>query len=250
MAQSEIILHWVESGSNSMSTYQALLGLKDNPRDTLSLLNTGTTLVGTVSNVSQMLQPIRIVTNGLLATTALTKIVVDWQDPNKRVQSGDVLTLVSATGMIAVTLLFWAEAGPGTVAVISAIALSADLQASFQPYLSTAKIWLSNSLGNTIQLSNPASTASSSLYWGSTGVTSGYNLFSYDEIMGTSGLFVCLSDQGMTGKTLMIKGTPVPGSLTPISESTYRSNYCDYVYKMNGGSDKVSWDAYCPGTYP
>jgi hypothetical protein len=249
MAKSEIVLHWIEGGSNSMTSYQALMGVKDNPKDTLSVLNTSTTLVATVSNIFQILQPIRIVTNGLVATSALTKIVVDWQDSTKTVQAGDILTLVSATGTIAVTLLFWAEAGPGAAAAISAVALAADLQSSFQPYISSAKIWMGNLLGNVMQISNPVSSASSSLYWGSTDAGTGYKLYSYDEIMGANGFFVCMSDDGTAGEILRIKGNPVPGSLNPINESQYRNNYCKYLYDKDGGSDWTSWSTYCPTLY-
>jgi hypothetical protein len=249
MAKAELVLHWIDSGSNSMASYQALMGVKDNPTDPLSILNTSATLVATVSNISQMLQPIRIVTNGMVATSALTKIVVDWQDPNKKVQPGDVLTLISASGTIVVTLLFWAEAGPEAAAAISAIALSADLQSSFQPYFSSAKIWLGNLLGNVMQVSNPASPASSSLYWGTTVNGSGWNLFSYDELMAANGLFVCMSDEDAVGGILRIKGNPVPGSITPINESQYRADYCKYQYDQMGGSDWVSWSTSCPAMY-
>lgn len=243
MASVEVVLHWVDSGSNSMTTFQALMGVIDNPGDALSIFQSGTNLVGTVSNVSKMLQPIRIVTNGLTATSALVKIIVDWKDPNKRVQSGDVLTLISASGTIAVTLLAWAEIGPGAAAAIGAFALAADLQASFQPYLSSAKIWLGNLLTNTLQLSSPISSASSSLYWGSIGEGLGYNLYSYDEIVSVRGKFVCMTDQQTSGQILRISGTPVPGSFTPVNEAKYKSDYCRYLYDK-GGSDEIGYPAY------
>jgi hypothetical protein len=92
MAKVEMVFHIIESGSNSMSTYQAIQSAAKSPNDALSLFQNGSSLIATVSNVAPMLQPIRIMTNGLAATSALMRIVTDWQDPNKKVQPGDVLT--------------------------------------------------------------------------------------------------------------------------------------------------------------
>lgn len=248
MAKVEMVLQWVESGSNSMSSYQAFMSAGNSPNDSLSIFQNGSNLIATVSNVSKMLQPIRIMTNGLSATSALTRIVTDWKDPEKKVQPGDILTLISATGTVAITLLVWAEIGPGTAAAIGALALAADLQSSFQPYISSAKAWLGTLLANILQLSKPASIASASLYWGSVGDGSGYNLYSYDEIMANRGLFVCLSDSMTSGGILRISGTPVPGSFTPVSEAQYKASYCRYLYDKTGGSDLVSWMPYCEST--
>ncbi len=231
-----------------MSSYQAFMNAGNSPNDSISIIQNGSSLIATVSNVSSALQPIRIITNGLAATSALTRIAMDWKDPNKKVQPGDVLTLISATGTIAITLLVWAEIGPGAAAAIGALALAADLQSSFQPYMSSAKIWLGNVLANTLQLSNPASIASASLYWGSMQTGSGWNLYSYDELMTGKGLFACMSDDMASGSILRISGTPVPGSFTPVSESKYKQDYCHYLYDQNGGSDLDSWMNYCPST--
>ncbi|WP_433696251.1 hypothetical protein [Paraburkholderia phenoliruptrix] len=253
MAQTEIVLHWLENGSNVMSTYQSLLEYKDNQSDSLSIISSNATLVASVSNIVQMLQPIRILTNGLAANAALTKMVVDWKDPNKKLQSGDVLTLMNTTGTIAATLLIWAEVGPEAVAAISAFAMASDLYTSFKPYLSTAKIWLNNALGNSMQLTKPASVATAPLYWGTNGsleVAGGYNLLSYDEIMSTKGLFACLTDQGMSNSALKLMGNVIPGSLTPVNDDMYRRDYCEYLYKKSGGTDHVSWMDYCPTKYP
>jgi hypothetical protein len=248
MATVEMVIHWVESGSNSMSTYQALIGARDNPRDSLSIIQTGTNLIATVSNVAPILQPIRIITNGLSATSALTRIVVDWKDPGKKVQPEDVLTIVGSTGMIVVTLLVWAEIGPGAPAAINALVLSVDLQSAFQPYMNSAKTWLGNLLENTLQLSKPASTASSSLYWATMLDGSGWNLYSYDEIVSGRGLFAAMTDEGTSSPMLRISGSPVPGSFAPVNEDRYKSDYCRYLYDRSGGSDLVSWMHYCPTT--
>ncbi|PTQ95970.1 hypothetical protein C8K18_11069 [Paraburkholderia sp. GV068] len=253
MAKTEIVLQWLENGSNVMNTYQAFLGYKENQTDSLSIIGTNATVVATVSNVFQMLQPIRILTNGLAANAALTKIVVDWKDPNKKVQAGDVLTLVSATGTMAATLLFWAEVGPEAMLVISAFAMTADLYSAFTPYVNTARIWLANALGNSMQITKPASVATAPLYWGCNGTfdtPSGYNLLGYDEIMGTKGLFACLTDQGMSNGALKIMGNPIPGSLTPVNDDSYRRDYCEYLQQKSGGTDYVSWMGYCPTKYP
>lgn len=245
MATAEMVLHWVESGSNNMSMYQALMGVKDNPSDTLSIIQTGTNLVATVSNISSMLQPIRIITNGLSATSALTRIVVDWKDPNKKVQAGDVLTLISASGAIVVTVLVWAEIGPGAAAAVSGLALAADLQSSFQPYLNSAKVWLGNYISNLTQLSNPASVASASLYWSAPlpELSTSYALASYDEVMAQNGRFVCLSDKGTPGNLLFPLATPVPGSYTPVDEDMYKDAYCRSL--ADPTTDLDAWLPYC-----
>jgi hypothetical protein len=243
-----MVFHIIESGSNSMSTYQAIQSAAKSPNDALSLFQNGSSLIATVSNVAPMLQPIRIMTNGLAATSALMRIVTDWQDPNKKVQPGDVLTLVSAAGTVAITLLVWAEIGPGAAAAIGAVALAADLQTNFQPYMSSAKAWMGNLLSNTLQLSSPASVASSSLYWGSTIPGQGWNLYSYDELMSANGLFVCMTDDQTTGTMLRISGSPIPGSFTPIDESSYKQNYCSYLQQQEGWSDIESGMMYCMGS--
>lgn len=173
---------------------------------------------------------------------------MDWKDPNKKVQPGDVLTLISASGTIAVTLLVWAEIGPGAAAAIGAVALSADLQSSFQPYLSSVKLWLGNVLGSTLQLASPVSSASSSLYWGGMPDGSGWNLYSYDELMSGKGLFACMTDDMVQGASIRIKGSPVPGSFTPVNESQYKADRCRYDFIQSNGSDESGWMMYCQGT--
>jgi hypothetical protein len=245
MAKAELVFQLIESGSNSIITYQALQNAANSQNDALSIFQNGTSLVATVSNVTPMLQPIRIMTNGLAATSALMRIVTDWKDPNKTVQPGDVLTVVSAAGTVAITLLVWAEIGPGAVAAIAAVSLAADLQSSFQPYLSNTKVWLGNYMSNLMQVSNPASVASASLYWSAPATHTGYMLASYDEILTQKGLFVCLSDNGVSGAALMPLQTPIPGSFTPVNEDQYKENYCRYLSVEQGWSDIVSGMNYC-----
>ncbi|NPT38707.1 hypothetical protein [Paraburkholderia xenovorans] len=245
MASTELIVHFMEAGSNNMGTFQAFMGIAQNPRDSLSILHTGTTVVATISNVAQMLQPIRIVTNQLVATTALTRLMVDWKDPNKKVDPGDVLTLVSASGTIALTILALAEIGPTAAIAISAVVLASDLQSAFQPYLNSTSALLGRLLASQIQLTKPASTASCSLYWGNTVVGSGYGFYTYDEIMSAKGLFVCMTDNGASGQTFFIRGSPVPGSLTPVGEDAYKDAFCRNLAKEQGWSDVESGVAFC-----
>lgn len=245
MPRVETVLQVIEAGSNSMGTYQAMVSAANSQNDALSIIQNGSTLVATVSNVAPMLQPIRIMTNGLAATSAMVRIVTDWKDPDKKVQPGDVLTLLSATGTVVITLIVWAEIGPGAAAAIGALALAADLQSAFQPYVNATKMWLGNYMSNAVQLSKPASVASASLYWSSSPDYTGYTLASYSEIMTQKGLFVCLSDKGSSGNTLFPLATPVPGSFTPVDEALYKENYCRYLSVKEGWSDIVSGMDYC-----
>jgi hypothetical protein len=155
IAKVKMVLQFIENGSNSMTTYQALMAAANSQNDSLSVIQNGTTLVATISNVAPMMLPVRIMTNGLAATSALIRIATDWKDPNKKVQAGDVLTVISAVGTIAVTLLVWAEIGPGAAAVVGGLILAADLQSSFQPYINSTKIWLGNYMTNLLRVSNP-----------------------------------------------------------------------------------------------
>ncbi|MGF6771274.1 hypothetical protein P3T18_003753 [Paraburkholderia sp. GAS199] len=245
MASLELIVHVMDAGSNNMSMFQALMGVFNNPRDSLSIMNTGATLIATVTNVTPILQPIRIITNSVVATTVLTRIVVDWRDPNKKVEPGDILTLVSASGMIVLSVFVLAEIGPGAAITINAIVMSSDLQSGFQPYITSAKVFLGNLLSNLIGLTRPASTASSSLYWGTINAEAGYGLYSYDEIMFAKGLFICMSDHGTSGTTFFPRGTPVPGSITPINEDAYKDDFCRNLAKEQGWSDVESGVAFC-----
>ncbi|ANB75166.1 hypothetical protein AYM40_22385 [Paraburkholderia phytofirmans OLGA172] len=245
MAKVEMVLQFVENGSNSMTTYQALMSAANSPNDSLSVIQNDTNLVATVSNAAPMLQPVRILTNGLAATSALIRIVTDWKDPNKKVQPGDVLTVVSAAGTIAITLFVWAEIGPGAAAAIGALVLAADLQSAFQPYINFARMWLGDYMESLLQVSKPVSVASASLYWSSLEPGSGYVLASYNEILTQKGLFVCLSDKGFSGGALMPMGTPIPGSFTPVNEEQYKENYCRYLSVKEGWSDIVNAMDYC-----
>jgi hypothetical protein len=245
MAKVEMVLQFIENGSNSMTTYQALMAAANSQNDSLSVIQNGTNLVATISNVAPMLKPVRIQTNLMSATSALTRVVTDWQNPDKRVQPGDVLTIISAIGTVAFTVLVLAEIGPGAAAAIGALVLAADLQSAFQPYIGSAKIWLGNYMSNLLKISQPASVASASLYWSSLGAGSGYVLASYDEILAQKGLFICLSDKGVSGSGLMPMATPVPGSFTPVNEDQYKENYCRYLSVEQGWSDIVSGMDYC-----
>lgn len=235
----------VENGSNSMTTFQALMSAINSPNDSLSLMQNGTNVVATITNVTPMLQPVRIQTNLMNATSALIRVVADWKNPDKRVQTNDVLTIISSVGLITVTVLVLAEIGPGTAAVIGGLVLATDLQSSFQPYLNSAKLWLGNYMANLLQISQPISVASASLYWSSLQSGSGYTLASYNKILIQNGLFVCLSDKGVSGKGLMPMATPVPGSFTPVNEDQYKENYCRYLSVEQGWSDIVSGMDYC-----
>jgi hypothetical protein len=245
MAKAEMVFQFMESGSNSMTTFQAFMSAANSPNDSLSVMQNGTNVVATITNVTPMLQPIRIQTNLMNATSALIRVVADWKDPNKRVQTNDVLTIISSAGLVAVTVLAIAEIGPGAAAVIGGLALAADLQSAFQPYINSAQIWLGNYMSNLLQISQPVSVASASLYWSSLQTGSGYILASYDEILAQKGLFVCLSDKGVLGKGLMPMATPIPGSFTPVNEDQYKENYCRYLSVEQGWSDIVSGMDYC-----
>ncbi|MFM0202736.1 hypothetical protein PQR53_23030 [Paraburkholderia fungorum] len=156
-----------------------------------------------------------------------------------------MLTIIRSAGMIAVTVFVLAEIGPGTAAVIGGLVLAADLQSAFQPYMNSAKIWLGNYMSNLLQISQPVSVASASLYWSSLQTGSAYTLASYNEILTQNGLFVCLSDKGVSGKGLMPMATPVPGGFTPVNEDQYKENYCRYLSVEQGWSDIVSGMDYC-----
>lgn len=245
MAKAEMAFQFIENGSNSMTTFQTFMSAANSHNDSLSVMQNGTNVVATITNVTPMLMPIRIQANLMNATSALIRVVANWKDPDKKVQTGDVLTVVSAAGTIAFTVLVLAEIGPGAAAVISGLVIAADLQSAFQPYLNSAKIWLGNYMSNLLQISQPVSVASASLYWASLQTGSGYILASYDEILTQKGLFICLSDKGASGGGLFPLGTPVPGSFTPVNEDQYKENYCRYLSVEQGWSDIVSGMDYC-----
>lgn len=244
MAKSEFVIQILEAGSNSMNTYQTLLDAVHTGSEPLSITKNTLGVVAVVTNIFPMLQPIRIVSSGLVATTAMAKIVADWSDPKKRVNPGDMLTLISASGLVTIQLLVWAEIGEGVVVTVAALALVADLRAAVQPYLPSLKIWLRNGIQNLLPMADPISTASSSLYWASMPTYTAYSLATYNEILTPKGLFVCLSDKGTTG-FLAIDYTPIPGSLTPINEDAYKESYCRYLSVKQGWSDIVSGMDYC-----
>jgi hypothetical protein len=83
MAKAEMVFQFIENGSNSMTTFQALMSAANSPNDSLSLMQNGTNVVATITNVTSMLQPIRIQTNLMNATSALIRVVADWKDPKK-----------------------------------------------------------------------------------------------------------------------------------------------------------------------
>lgn len=246
MANTEIVVQIVENGSNVMNTYQAILSALQTPSDSLSLILNGSTLIAAVSNVVKILQPIRIETNLLVATSALIKITMDWKDPNKKVQVGDVLTLASASTTVALNVLVLAEIGPAAAIGLSALVLSADLQAIFTPYVKSLTTWMRIV---PLNLAPPVSTASSSLYWSTFVDGTGYRLATYDEVIINKGLFICMSNKQVVGGAgVSPYGSPVPGSLTPVNEAEYKKNYCKYLGDMQQVSDWTSWMDYCENT--
>jgi hypothetical protein len=244
MAHSEFAIQVLETGSNNLNTYQTLLDAAHSGSDSLSLVQSSVGVLAVVTNIVPMLQPVRIVSNSLLATTAMAKIVADWTDPKKRVQPGDVLTLVSGSGAVVMQMLVWAEIGEGVALTVAALVLAADVQAAAQPYLPSLKIWLGTAMQNTLPIVDPISTASSSLYWATVPSSQTVTLATYDEILTQQGLFVCLSDQGTTGP-LFMNYSPIPGSLTPVNEDSYKENYCRYLSAKEGWGDIVSGMDYC-----
>jgi hypothetical protein len=244
MAHSEFAVQVLEAGSNNMNTYQTLMDAVHSGSDSLSIVQNTVGVVAIVTNIVPMLKPVRVMANGLVATTAMAKIVADWSDPAKRVQPGDVLTLVSASGAVTIQLLVWAELGEGVALTVAGLALAADVQSAAQPYLPSLKIWLGNVIQTILPIMDPISTDSSSLYWASMPTYNGYSLATYDEILTQKGLFVCLSDQGTSG-FLSVNSTPVPGSLTSVNEDAYKEDYCRYLSVEQGWSDIASGMDYC-----
>jgi hypothetical protein len=228
MAHSEFAIQIMEAGSNNMNAFQTLMGAVNSGTDSISIVQNGVGVVAVITQLAPMLQPVRVVANGLVATTAMAKVVADWTDPSKRVQPGDVLTFISAAGAATVQMLAWAEIGPGVGLTIAGLALAADLQTAAQPYLSSLKIWLGNTITTYLPIEDPISTASSSLYWATLPPNTGRSLATYNEVLSQNGLFVCLGDQGTAGQFVFPLNTPVPGSLTPVNEAAYKQNFCAF----------------------
>jgi hypothetical protein len=81
MAKSEFTVQVLEVGSNNMTTYQTLIDAAHIGSDPLSIVQSTVGVVAVVTQLVPMLQPMRIVSNGLVATAAMAKIAADWSDP-------------------------------------------------------------------------------------------------------------------------------------------------------------------------
>lgn len=244
MPRVELVAQVVEKGSDSMSLFSAIQGMLQDPaqQGNLSLILNSSVLVATVVNIFPMFQPFRILMNGFTATTVVTKLVVDWKDPEKKVQPGDVLTLVSVTGVITMTVLALSEIGVSIAVGVGALA--ADLLSSLGPYLNSIKMYAASFLPDLVPMDPPISTKSSNLYWASLG--NGLQLATYDEIMSQNyGKFTALVDKANSGKSLFTWGSPVPGSITPIDEQQYRSDYCNRKGQIEGWADVKNAMDYC-----
>jgi hypothetical protein len=149
---------------------------------------------------------------------------------------------------VAVSVLALAEIAPEIVVGLSALALASDLQSLLSPYINSLVLWMKTL---PLDFTPPVSKVSSSLYWSSFEDGNGFGLATYDEIMINKGLFVCMSDRGITtGVGVLPYQSPIPGSFTPVDEAQHKKNYCKYL----GGKNNVapenlpSWMTYCENT--
>src|SRR5215813_14065100 len=111
------------------------------------------------------MQPFRIITNFGVATSLVVKIDVDWRDAQRRVQAGDVLTLVSSLGTVALTFLAWAEIGAVAAVGVSALILAADLVNVFSPYMNSLSMYGQYWLPNYLPMELPIVTDTANLHW-------------------------------------------------------------------------------------
>ncbi|MBN3762358.1 hypothetical protein [Burkholderia sp. Ac-20365] len=246
MPRVELVAQVVEKGSDSMSLFSGIQGMLKDPaqQGNLSLIVNSSVLVATVVNIFPMFQPFRILMNGFTATTVITKLVVDWKDPEKKIQPGDVLTLVSATGVITMTVLALSEIGVSIAVGVGAMVLAADLLNSLGPYLDMLKMYAETLLPDVVPMDPPISTKSSNLYWAS--LRDGPQLATYDEIMSVNdGKFKALADVAKSGKSLLPYGSLVPGSITPVDEQQYRGDYCNRKGQIEGWADVKAAMDYC-----
>ncbi|CAB3751558.1 hypothetical protein [Paraburkholderia humisilvae] len=244
MTKQEFVVQILEQGSNTMGSYIAIQSILSGKNETLNLMVDSSVLLATISSVTPILQPFRVVTNLTTATTVAVKIVADWTDPRRRVQTGDVLTLISSLGTVTLNLLAWAEIGAGVAAGVSGLVLSADLVNEFTPYMNSLIMYGQGFLPKYLSMDPPIATETSNLYWARIGRDA--QLATYDEIMSSiDNEFMCLEDSMKNGWALLPRGSCIPGSITPVDEAMYRTNYCNRRLEVEQWSDVVSGMYYC-----
>jgi hypothetical protein len=244
MAKQEFVMQVLEQGSNTMSTYAAMQSMLAGKRETLNLIVDSSVLVATISNITPILQPFCIITNFGVATTIAVKIDADWQEPQRRVQSGDVLTLMSSAGTIALTFLAWAELGAAAAVGVYALVLAADLVNVFAPYMNSLSMYGQLWLPKYLPMDPPIVTDTSNLHWAR--FESKWQVATYEEIMSSvENAFICLDDMSKSGWALVPVGSCIPGSITPIDENAYRENYCNRKREVEQWSDTISGMYYC-----
>ncbi len=219
----------IDKGSNTMTTYQAIMSALTSNSDSLTLMLNSTTLVATITNVVPVMQPVRIQTNALLATTAVVKVYADWKDPKKRVHTSDILTLVSASGTVLVSVLLLADIGVEVAAGIAAFTLASDIQSVVTQFASDLAVQLSLPFPNNFV--PPVSTAGSNLYWSSLKSGAIGGLATYDEIMSDSRLFACFKDNPSGG--WYPSYSPIPGSITPVDATDYVDSFCGWAHTQD-----------------
>lgn len=225
----EFVLKWIEEGSNSMQVYSNILNfLRDG--QTYQLVSDTGAVIATIVNLSPMLQPIRIQANAFAATAIILKVVSDWQDPNKKVEPGDVITLIGQTGVLVATFVVASEIAPEVAVAGFAIALASDLSSTFNNYLTYIKFILRPIYQSLLSFEIPLSTDAASLYWIS-GFGDEDNLATYDEVMDPDGTFYFMklvdgSLIGLAPNTLEFADSAIPGSLTPVDDSSYLQYFC------------------------
>jgi hypothetical protein len=243
MAKQEFVVQILEQGSNTMGAYLAIQSILSGKSETLSLI-VDSSVLATISTVTPILQPFRVITSLTTATTVAVKIVADWTDPQRRVQTGDVLTLVSSLGTVTLTLLAWAEIGAPVAVGVSGLVLAADLVNEFTPYMNSLIMCGQGFLPTYLSMEPPIATETSNLYWARIGRDA--QLATYDEIMSSvDNEFMCLEDSMKNGWALLPRGSCIPGSIIPIDEAMYRRNYCNRRLEIEQWSDVVSGMYYC-----
>ncbi|MFT4066589.1 hypothetical protein [Paraburkholderia sp.] len=223
----EFVLKWIEDGSNSMQMYSNIISAASDTQP-LNLETDAGLLIATITNVFPMLQPIRIETNTFAATAVLLKIVSDWQDPGKKVNTNDVLSLLSASGTIVATVVVLAEIAPEAAAAGFAVALASDLSSTFNSYLPTLQyIWPPVYKSYFDNFQTPLSTDAASLYL-TTG-NGGNQVCTYDEVMNLDNNLLFTNIKEMTSggfSGLNFSETAVPGSFTPVDDQAYLQHFC------------------------
>lgn len=206
------------SGTGSL-TSQMVSGI-DSHNQNFYLVNQGSQMVATVSNLFPALAPFRIQTNVAAAATVFLKMELDVQE-GKSIEPGDVLTLVGDVAGVVATVALFAAAPEVEIAAV-AVAVASDVAGIISSFEQSSLASFTNQFASENLTSTPTVPTDGTWY-----LTSNGQLMTTEEI----------SASGLSYGTVRLNVDGTGFQLAPIGEPAGSLSEQDIEGAGDGASD-------------